>query len=702
MRDLKYEFYLDGLGCANCAAKMEKKINELEKVNFATIDFVNKRLVIETEEKNYNEVSKKAEDIIKSIESHVKVISNNEDYNHDHEHTHQHLHGEDFLTKMDIIKYSFGIAVFISIFFINNQQIKLTLALISYILIGGDIVLNAFRNIIKGQVFDENFLMTVATFGAFLIGEYPEAISVMLFYKIGETLQDMAVDNSRRSIKSLLQIKAEYANLVINNNIKTISPKELRIGDIVLVKPGERVPIDGVVIEGKSSLDTSALTGESMPRFIEEGREVLSGSINLDGVIKVKATKNYRNSTVQRIMDLVENATQHKAKTEKFITKFARYYTPAVVFLAFIIAVIPPILDYGDFLKWVYRALIFLVVSCPCALVISIPLSFFSGIGLASKKGILIKGSNYIEVLYNTDSVVFDKTGTLTEGKFKVNNVVNKNNFSKEDVLKYAAYVESLSNHPIAKSILNAYQGKIDTLKVLNYKEIPGYGVEAVVEGKKIVVGNKKLVEQMEFVVEDINMQGTIIHILIDSLYAGYIEISDIIKKNSKETIQKLMNLGIKTYMLTGDNKEVAEYVANEIGIENVYANLLPQHKVEKLQEIKDVSNGSVVFVGDGINDAPVLTMADVGIAMGALGQDAAIEAADVVVTTDEIDKVYESIRISKFTRKIVFQNVLLALGIKILVLILATFGLSNMWEAVFADVGVALLAVLNSRRIVK
>ncbi|MCX7951249.1 MAG: heavy metal translocating P-type ATPase [Clostridiales bacterium] len=697
MRVLKYEFYLDGLGCANCAAKMEKRINELEEVNFASIDFVNKKLIIDTEEKNYNNVSKKAEEIIKSIESHVNLISHEEE-----KHLHEHSHSEAPLTKEDIIKYTLGITLFIAMLFIKNQPLKLAMAFISYILIGGDIVVNAFKNIYKGQVFDENFLMTVATFGAFLIGEYPEAISVMLFYKIGETLQDMAVDNSRKSIKSLLQIKAEYANLVINNDIKNVSPKELKIGDIVLVKAGERVPIDGVVIEGKSSLDTSALTGESMPRFIEEGREVLSGSINLDGVIKVKATKSYQNSTVQRIMDLVENATQHKAKTEKFITKFARYYTPIVVLLALIIAVIPPFLGYGDFSKWVYRALIFLVVSCPCALVISIPLSFFSGIGLASKKGILIKGSNYIEALSDVESIVFDKTGTLTEGRFKVDDIVTENNFTKEDVLKYASYVESLSNHPIAKSIVDEYEEKIDSSKISGYREIPGFGVEALVEDKKVVAGNKKLMEQIGLDIENINKSGTIVYISIDSVYAGYIEITDVIKSSSKETIKRLNSFGISTYMLTGDNIDVAQSVAKEIGIKNVYANLLPQDKVEKLKEIKQSSKCKVVFVGDGINDAPVLTLADVGIAMGALGQDAAIEAADVVITTDEIDKVYEAVKLSKFTRKIVVQNILLALGIKILVLILATFGLSNMWEAVFADVGVALLAVLNSRRIVK
>lgn len=699
MRGLKFEFYLDGLGCANCAAKMEKRINELEEVNFATIDFVNKKLIIDTEEKNYNNVSKKAEEIIKSIESHVNIISKKEEH---HEHAHEHTHGENALTRGDIIKYSLGIALFISMFVIKNPIIKLSFAFISYVLIGGDIVLNAFKNVFKGQVFDENFLMTVATFGAFLIGEYPEAISVMLFYKIGETLQDMAVDSSRKSIKSLIQIKAEYANLILNNQIKTISPKELKIGDIVLVKPGERVPIDGIVIEGTSSIDTSALTGESMPRFIEEGKDVLSGSINLDGVIKVKATKNYQNSTVQRIMDLVENATQHKAKTEKFITKFARYYTPIVVLLALIIAVMPPVLGYGDFSKWVYRALIFLVVSCPCALVISIPLSFFSGIGLASKKGILIKGSNYIEALSNVESVVFDKTGTLTEGRFKVKEIVTQNNFSKEEVLKYAAYVESLSNHPIAKSILDEYKEKIDNTEILNYKEIPGYGVEAIVEGKKITAGNKKLMDKMGIEVSDINRGGTIVYISIDSVYAGFIEISDVIKTASKETIKRLNNFGVSTYMLTGDSIDVAEKVAKEIGINNVFANLLPQDKVEKLKQIKQSSNGNVVFVGDGINDAPVLTLADVGIAMGALGQDAAIEAADIVITTDEIDKVYEAVKLSKFTKKIVVQNIILALGIKILVLVLATFGLSNMWEAVFADVGVALLAVINSRRIAK
>lgn len=512
----------------------------------------------------------------------------------------------------------------------------------------------------------------------------------------------MAVDKSRRSIKSLINIKSDYANLVLKDDIKQINSKDIKVGDVILVKPGERVAVDGIVIEGTSSLDTSALTGEAMPRFIQVGDEVLSGVVNLDGVIKIKATKTYRNSTVQRILELVENASQNKAKTEKFITKFARYYTPIVVFLAFVIATLPVLLGYGNFNMWIYRALIFLVVSCPCALVISIPLSFFSGIGAASKRGILIKGSNYIEALYNAKVVVFDKTGTLTEGKFKVSNVMAKDGFDSQDVLKYAAYCEVFSNHPIAKSILNEYKNEIDKAKILDYKEISGYGVLANVEGKGVLVGNDKLMKNYKIEIPISNSIGTVVYVAVDGDYIGHIEISDTIKLKSKELIEKLKSYEIDSAILTGDNKNTANDVAKKLGIEKVYAELLPQDKVEVFNEIKKNTKGSVVFVGDGINDSPVLRLSDVGIAMGGLGQDAAIEASDIVITNDDVYKVYEAIKISQFTRKIVIQNIILALSIKILVLILAAFGLSNMWEAVFADVGVALMAVINSRRIIK
>ncbi|MCX7694375.1 MAG: heavy metal translocating P-type ATPase [Caloramator sp.] len=686
---MKYEYYLEGLGCANCAAKMEKRIKELKGVDFASIDFVNKKLIIET--KDVEAVSKEAENIIKSIESHVNMVSMNN--------VQDEL--EEKEEKKSIIKYLVGVGLFLIMLFANNINIKLSLAFVSYILIGGDIVFKAFKNVIKGQIFDENFLMTVATFGAFLIGEYPEAISVMLFYKIGETLQDMAVDKSRKSIKSLLKLKAEFANLLKDNDVIMVKPEELNIGDIILVKAGERIPVDGVVVEGVSSLDTSALTGESMPVFVQMGKEVLSGSINLDGIIKVKVTKAYKDSTVKRILDLVENAAANKAKTENFITKFARYYTPIVVALSFLLSILPPILGYGTFRDWIYRALIFLVVSCPCALVISIPLSFFSGIGLASKRGILIKGSNYIEALCDLNTVVFDKTGTLTLGKFKVSDIVSMNGFDREDVLKYAAYVESFSNHPIAVSIVKEYEGEIDKAKVTELKEIAGQGIIANVEDKKVMVGNLKLIESNG--VEALKgLKGTVVFVAVEGILAGYITIKDTIKGSSKQVIEKLNNLNINTIMLTGDNKTSAEDVARQIGIKEYYYGLLPQEKVEKFNEIKKKSYGKVAFVGDGINDAPVLKISDAGIAMGALGQDAAIEAADIVITNDEIEKVYEAVKISKYTRKVVLQNIILALSIKILVLALAAVGLSNMWEAVFADVGVALLAVLNSRRILK
>ncbi|WP_073248733.1 heavy metal translocating P-type ATPase [Caloramator proteoclasticus] len=690
MRDLKYEYYLEGLGCANCAAKMEKRIKEIEGVEFASIDFVNKKLIIET--KNVESVSKEAENIIKSIESHVNMVSINN--------LEEKLEEKEEL-KSKFIQYLIGIVLFLIMIFSKNQSIKLVFAFISYILIGGDIVLKALKNIIKGQIFDENFLMTVATFGAFLIGEYPEAISVMLFYKIGETLQDMAVDKSRKSIKNLLKLKAEFANLLKDNNPIKVKPEELKIDDVILVKAGERIPVDGVVVEGVSSLDTSALTGETMPYFVNEGKEVLSGSINLDGIIKVKVTKPYKDSTVKRILDLVENAAANKAKTENFITKFARYYTPVVVGLSFLLSVLPPFLGYGTYKEWIYRALIFLVVSCPCALVISIPLSFFSGIGLASKRGILIKGSNYIEALCDLKTVVFDKTGTLTLGKFKVSDIMPMNGFNKEDVLKYAAYVESFSNHPIAVSIVKEYGEYIDKTKVNELKEIAGQGLIAVVEGKKVIVGNLNLMKLNGVKVLE-ELSGTVVFVAVEGILAGYIIISDTIKGSSKQVIEALNKLNIDTVMLTGDNKNSAENVAGQLGIKQYYYGLLPQDKVQRFNQIKKETLGNVAFVGDGINDAPVLKISDVGIAMGALGQDAAIEAADIVITNDEIEKVYEAINISKYTRKIVWQNIILALSVKILVLILAALGLSNMWEAVFADVGVALLAVLNSRRILK
>ncbi|GFR36674.1 hypothetical protein TCEA9_24860 [Thermobrachium celere] len=471
--------------------------------------------------------------------------------------------------------------------------------------------------------------------------------------------------------------------------------------DIILIKPGERVPVDGVIVEGRSSLDTAALTGESMPSYVEQGSDILSGSINLEGVLKVRVLKTYENSTVKKILDLVENAASKKAKTENFITKFARYYTPAVVGLAFILAVFPPVLGFGDFKRWIYRALIFLVVSCPCALVISIPLSFFSGIGLASKRGILIKGSSFIEALCEIKAVVFDKTGTLTWGRFEVSEIVPQNGFSEEEVLKYAALLESFSNHPIAVSIVKEYKNTIDKTEVKDFKEISGYGVKGKILDNEVVVGNSKLMKQLGiYVGENINL--TTVYVAVNGVLAGVIKVTDSIKSSAKEVIENLKKLNIKTYMLTGDNKASASYVADKLGIDEYYFELLPQDKVEKFNVIKSSLDGKVAFVGDGINDAPVLKLSDVGIAMGALGQDAAIEAADVVITTDEIEKVYEAIRISKYTRKIVVQNIILALSIKALVLVLAALGLSNMWEAVFADVGVALLAVINSRRIIK
>ncbi|QCX34185.1 cadmium-translocating P-type ATPase [Caloramator sp. E03] len=688
---MRYVFYLEGLGCANCAAKMEKCIKAIDGVDFALIDFANKKLIIDTDEKNYSLVLNRAKEIVKGIESHVNLT------NYDEERT---IEKKSFINWKESLRYGLGILFFILMFFVNKYTMRISFAILSYILIGGDILLKAFNNIKKGRVFDENFLMTIATIGAFFIGELPEAISVMLFYKIGETLQDMAVDNSRRSINKLLSLKVDYANLLNGTNILKVKPEDLNIGDLILIKPGERIPVDGIIVEGKSIIDMSSLTGESIPVACDMNSEVLSGAINLERMIKVKVTKTYENSTVKKILDLVENSASNKAKTENFITKFAEYYTPIVVLLAAIISFIPPILGYGSIAKWIYRGLIFLVVSCPCALVISIPLTFFSGIGLASKKGILIKGSNYIEALCNVKSIVFDKTGTLTKGRFKVVEIINNEGFTKEEVLKNAAYGEAFSNHPISKAILDEYREDIKENLIKEHREYTGKGCEAIVEGRKVCVGNSKFLISKGINVNN-SITGTLIHVAIDEKYAGYIVIEDEIKEDSKISIDNIKDLGINLYMLTGDSKNSANRVSKILGIDDVYYELLPQDKVEILKDIKNKTKGSVAFVGDGINDAPVLRTSDVGIAMGALGQDAAIEASDVVITTDEIYKVYEAIKLSKLTKKIVMQNIVFAISVKLLVLILAAFGISNMWEAVFADVGVALLAVLNSTRII-
>ena len=595
--------------------------------------------------------------------------------------------------------------IFAMVIKLENEIINNIIFVISYLIVGFEILKKAIRNILRGKVFDENFLMSVATIGAFAIGEYPEAVAVMLFYQIGELFQSYAVDKSRKSIASLMDIRPDYANVYREGNIETVNPEEVKIGETIVIKPGEKIPLDGKIIEGKTTLDTKALTGESLPREVSEGDEVLSGCINLNGMIKIEVTKEFGESTVSKILDLVENASSKKSKSENFITKFAKYYTPTVVIIALILAIVPPLVIQGaTFSDWIYRALSFLVVSCPCALVISIPLSFFGGIGGASKRGILIKGSNYLEALSNTEIAVFDKTGTLTKGVFEVQEV-KPVDISNEELLKIAAYAENYSNHPISKSIKQAYHKPIDEKEIINSEELSGLGIVAKIGEKNVLVGNEKLMQEKQIEFEKCNKIGTILYIAIDGKYAGYILIADKIKDDTKQTIEELKKNDIKqTIMLTGDKKEVGESVAKEVGIDKVYTELLPTDKVQKVEELLKTKSpkGKLAFVGDGINDAPVLTLADIGIAMGGLGADSAIEAADIVIMTDEPSKIIKAIKLSKKTMRIVKENIVFAIFIKILVLVLTAFGLSTMWEAVFADVGVSIIAIINALRVLK
>lgn len=585
----------------------------------------------------------------------------------------------------------------------SNEWINNGLFIISYLVVGCEILKKAVRNIFRGKVFDENFLMAVATIGAFAIGEFPEAVAVMLFYQVGELFQSYAVDKSRKSIASLMDIRPDYANIEKDGKVEKVDPDEVKIGDIIIVKTGEKIPLDGVVVEGTSSLDTMALTGESVPRVVKTEDEVLSGCINKDGLLKIRVTKEFGESTVSKILDLVENASSKKSKSENFITKFAKYYTPTVVIIAVLLAFIPPIIlkDFSTFSVWLYRALSFLVVSCPCALVISIPLSFFGGIGGASKMGILIKGSNYLEALANTETVVFDKTGTLTEGIFEVQDIYAEG-IEKDELLRIVAHAENYSNHPIAKSVKKAYNKEIDEKIIKNPQELSGKGIWAKIDEKDILVGNEKLMLEEKIDFKKCDEVGTILYVAIDKKYVGYVLIADKIKQDSPKTIRELKAMNIKeTVMLTGDKKEVGEYVAKKLNMDKVYTELLPDGKVEKVEELlkQKSEKGKLVFVGDGINDAPVLTISDIGVAMGGLGSDAAIEAADIVIMTDETSKISKAINLSKKTMRIVHENIIFAIFVKIAVLVLTAFGASTMWEAVFADVGVSVIAIINALR---
>ena len=706
---------IEGLDCPNCAAKVERKINTLEGIKEATVDFLGKKIVVLADEISENELVELIQREVDKIEDGVKVFVPKVQAGE------SSSEGED--TGKIKKKLLIGGVLFVLGIFVPKTLFipKLVIFLVSYLVIGGDVLLSAFKNILNGQVFDENFLMAIATVGAFAIGEYPEGVAVMLFYQLGELFQGIAVNNSRKSIVSLMDIRPDYANIKVGEGIKKVSPEEIKVGEIIVVKPGEKVPLDGKIVKGASTFDTSALTGESLPREAKAGDDVLSGFINKNGLIEIQVAKVFSESTVSKILYLMENAGSKKSKTENFITKFARYYTPVVVITALIVAIFPPLLIQGaTFSDWIYRALIFLVVSCPCALVISIPLGFFGGIGGASRHGILIKGTNYLEVLNNLESVVMDKTGTLTKGIFKVTEVNAENNIKINDfqnnkteltkplLLKYAAHIEKFSNHPIAQSIVAEYENsvsKVDENVVKDFEEISGFGIKVNINNHQFLAGNSKLMNLENITFDKKENLGTAIYLAADGKYIGNILISDEVKEDSARAIKGMKENGVKEIvMLTGDNETIGKNIAKKLGIDKVFTELLPDEKVEKLEEIykSKSEKGKVAFVGDGINDAPVLARADLGIAMGGAGSDAAIEAADVVIMNDEPSKIVTAIKIAKKTKEIVWQNITIAFAVKIVVMALGLFGDATMWEAVFADVGVALLAVLNATRVLR
>lgn len=718
---VRRKLYLEGLDCAHCAGKIEKQTNELPGVEKASLNFTTKNLLIDFEnDAQVAEVIEHTHKIIRKLEPDVVVTEVSLTQKSKPKEAENNANNAFLFSRVALG----AVILLVEAFGKFNNSVSLTLTLMSYALIGGDVVWRAVRNIAKGQLFDENFLMTVATVGAFFIGEYPEAVSVMLFYQIGEYFQDRAVHQSRKSIANLMDIRPDFAWLFHGGEWKKVPPEMIAVGDRIQVKPGERVPLDGHILKGQSALDTAALTGESYPRDVLTGDSILSGSINLTGLLEIEVDKTYSESTVSKILELVENATSNKAKTENFITKFAYYYTPSVVGIAVLLAIVPPFLFHaGDFSEWLRRALVFLVVSCPCALVISIPLSFFGGIGAASKRGILIKGSQFLEGLNQVTTIVFDKTGTLTEGRFSVVDITH------EEVLPLAYALEQHSNHPIALAIQKKYKEVYATMPIQNqelveisqFKEELGFGITGVVvtTGENIYLGNEAYMKKLGIVYGASQpIEGASqLFIAKDKTFLGAIFVADQLKSDTKETLQHLRNSGIKTVLLSGDQESIVQKIAKELNISEAYGGLLPQDKVNYLEKImsengttskigakigKSGFTGKTIFVGDGINDAAVLARADIGIAMGALGSDAAIESADVVLMTDELAKISEAITIAAKTRKIVWQNIVFALGIKALVLLLAAVGVANLWEAVFADVGVALLAVLNAMRIVR
>ncbi|MDE5055145.1 heavy metal translocating P-type ATPase [Niallia taxi] len=729
----KREFLLEGLDCANCAMKIERGVSSIDGIKECNVNFATQTISLQYESNEEESIVAKTQKTINRLEPHVKLVekhngkrnkdkvhshnhshgAHNHDHDHEHGHSHDHAHGHSHdhgnndIKKMISRLVLGGLILGLGIFSSVSGLAELSIFLLAYIIVGGDIVLRAVKNIIRGQVFDEHFLMAIATIGAFAIQQYPEGVAVMLFYQVGELFQSIAVNRSRKSISSLMDIRPDFANLQVGLDVKKVSPEDVSIGDIIVIKPGEKVPLDGVVLEGTSSVDTSALTGESIPRDVTVGSDILSGFINKNGLLTVEVKKEFGESTVSKILELVQNASSRKAKTENFITKFARYYTPVVVIIALLLAIIPPLLiSDASFSDWVYRALIFLVISCPCALVVSIPLGFFGGIGAASKNGILVKGSNYLEALNDIKYIVFDKTGTLTKGVFEVDSVYPNTGFTEEEVIKYAAYAEIHSNHPIAESIRKAFgEGNLKEELITDYNEIPGHGISVKVNDIEILAGNDKLMKKEDIDFNRNNELGTIVYVAYDNKFVGSIVISDQVKTDSYSAIQSLKKLGIrKTIMLTGDSKTVGKRVGEILDIDEVHAELLPQNKVEEIEKLfaSKPDKDKILFVGDGINDTPVLARADVGMAMGGLGSDAAIEAADIVIMTDEPSKIATAITLAKRTRSIVWQNIIFALGVKAVFLLLGAFGIATMWEAVFSDVGVTLIAVLNAMRILR
>ena len=692
------KYTLKNLDCASCASKIEDNLTKLGEVKFVTVNFANATMTIDTDH------IEKVKARIKEIEPEVEAGENDKELK---------LVSVSELAenKWTIIKAVAGLALLlIGLIFeekLHNtpyEMAEYALYITAYLIVGWNVIASAVKNIIRGQFFDEQFLMTIATLGAFAIHQMPEAVAVMLFYVTGELFQDIAVGRSRKSIKSLLEIKPEYANLKSGMEIIKVSPEEVKVGDTIIVKAGEKVPLDGTILEGMSFVDTAALTGESVPRKVKEKDDVMAGMINQSGLLTIKVNKLFGESSVSRILELVENATSQKAETEKFITTFARYYTPIVVIGALLLAILPPLLFSGQtFNDWIYRALVVLVISCPCALVISIPLGYFGGVGLASRKGILVKGSNFLDALTRVTTVVFDKTGTLTKGEFKVSEVVTSNGFSKEEILEYAAYAETNSNHPVAKSISDAFGKVIDSKRIKQVEEISGHGIKAAIDGKTVLAGNDKLLHKENIEHPVCQVDGTVVHVSIDRVYAGYIIISDSLKDDTIEAIENLKAKKIQTVMLTGDNKFAAAAFAKKLNIDKYFYELLPEDKVKHIETlIQESKGGKVAFVGDGINDAPVIARADVGIAMGALGSDAAIETADVVLMTDSPSKVALAIDVAKTTRKIVWQNIYFAMGVKLAFIVLGIFGVATMWEAVFGDMGVALIAIFNALRILR